>query len=260
MLTESSLPVFFFGHRLKNQAGSHSALSFEDLSFSYRDAPTLKNISLHLENEFACLLGQNGSGKSTLLKCANGIIPKIIKGKFQGSVKVFGEDIKKKTVAQLAHDIGMVFQNPDSQLFALTVEEELAFAPENLKLPRDEIGKRISEALHLVNMEGYGDNDPQELSMGQKQKICIASVLVMQPKILLLDEPFSLLDNKSAKEIFKILEQLHTHGTTILLVDHNWSRAKKLKRAIVIDKGEIALDGSPFEISKTKKFQDLELV
>jgi len=234
-------------------------LKFEGVSFSYGDVPALKNITFAIGHEFVGLMGQNGSGKSTLLKCANGIIPKIVKGSFAGTVKVFDEDIKKTSVSSLAHHIGMVFQNPDSQLFALTVEEELAFAPENLKIPPKEIGERISEALEMVEMPDFLERDPQELSMGQKQKVCIASVLVTHPKILLLDEPFSLLDNKSSKEIFRILQDLHKNGTSILLVDHEWPRISKLNRIAVIDNGQMVLDGRPSEISKTKKFRELEL-
>jgi len=236
------------------------ALKFEGVSFSYKQAPVLNNISFSLGQEFTALIGMNGSGKSTLLKCANGIIPKIVKGRYKGGVKVFGEDIKAKSVSRLAHDIGMVFQNPDSQLFALTVREELAFAPENLKISREGIKGRIDGALEIVGMGGFLEHDPQELSMGQKQRIAIASVLVMRPKVLLLDEPFSLLDNKSAKEIFEILKKLHTNGTTILLIDHDWRRVKQLKRVMVIDRGKIVLDGSPGQISTKPKFRKLELI
>lgn len=236
------------------------ALSFEGLSFSYKDEPALVNINLKIGHEFLAIMGQNGSGKSTLLKCANGVIPKLIKGKFQGTVKVFGEDVCKKPVSKVAQDAGIVFQNPDSQLFALSVEEELAFALENMKLPREQISARILESLKMVGMEGFEGRDPQELSMGQKQRIAIASVLVMRPRILLLDEPFSLLDNKSSKEIFRILGALYKSGTTIVLVDHNWQRVRQLGRLAVLDRGKLILDGKPSDVSKESKFKELEFL
>jgi len=237
-----------------------ACLELEGVGFSFSERKVLDGIDLQVgEGEFVGIMGLNGSGKTTLLRCMCGIIPKAIGGRFEGRVRVFGDDIRKKKLPEVARQVGMVFQNPDSQLFALTVREEVAFGPENFKLKKEEIGKRVNCALEEVGMLDSLQDDPQSLSFGQKQKIAIASVLVMEPPVLLLDEPFSLLDNPSAEGLFGILKGLKGRGKTVVIIDHRWKRVKEVDRVVVIDGGRIVANGKPAEVRKTEAFRRLKL-
>ncbi len=225
----------------------------EGLTFTYSgsDIPALSNIDLSIEDgEFVLLLGPSGCGKSTLCRCLNGLIPHFYAGKIDGRVIVAGMDVSKTPTYVLSQHVGMVFQNPENQLFSLTVENDVAFALENLGIPRDEIRRRVDFALKAVGIEDLSKRSPFELSGGQQQKVAIASILALMPRLMVLDEPTSSLDPVSAKSIidtiFKIKKEL---GTTVIVAEHRVELlADKVDRVIVMQKGSIIMDGDPREI------------
>ncbi len=224
----------------------------EKLKFSYKDAetgeetPILKGIDLTVyKGEFLAVLGHNGSGKSTLAKHLNAIL--LPSG---GKAFVCGMDTSDKS---LLYDIrsraGMVFQNPDNQLVASIVEEDVAFAPENLGVPREEIIERIDYALKAVNMEEMRHHAPHMLSGGQKQRIAIAGVLAMKPEIIILDEPTAMLDPQGRKEIMETIKHLNKQeNMTVVLITHYMDEAAAADRIAVMDKGRIFMEGTPKEI------------
>lgn len=212
----------------------------------YPELPAVENISLDIfEGEFVALLGHNGSGKSTLAKLFNGLyIPA------SGTVKAF--DLltsDSKNLFEIRKNIGVVFQNPDNQMIATIVEDDIAFGPENIGLPPKEIAERVRFALSAVDMEKYRDSSATRLSGGQKQRIAIAGVLAVMPKVLVLDESTAMLDPKGRKEILAILKKLNTeHGITVILITHFMDEAAEAERVIVLNDGKIALDGTPSEV------------
>jgi energy-coupling factor transporter ATP-binding protein EcfA2 len=211
----------------------------------------LREVNLEInEGEFVVLAGRSGGGKSTLLRCFNGLIPHFYDGEMIGKVEVCGLDTRQHPPYILSQYAGMVFQNPDNQLFALTVEADIAFALENLSFPRDEIKERVDQALKIMGIEELRDKSTLELSGGQKQKVAIASILAMHPEILLLDEPTSSLDPFSAKQLIDTIIDLNQkHRITILIAEHRLEMLLPYaSRIIVIDDGRIVLDGSPREI------------
>ena len=225
-------------------------IEIKNLCFRYHSHTenTLRNINLHIKKgEFVSIIGPSGCGKSTLCLTLNGIIPKTISGDFSGDVIVDGINTRDKEVSEFSRKVGMILQNPESQLFAMTVEEELAFGPENLAVPRKEIEERISWALSVVNMENKRDEFPGNLSGGQKQRIAIAAFLTMKPDILVLDEPTSQLDPVGKREVFSVLKELHEkEKMTIVLVEHRTEPIAELSdRVVVMDKGSIVLEGTP---------------
>jgi len=237
----------------RGSLGENKALKLievKNLSFRYSGSSdyALRNVNLSIsEGEFVVLAGKSGCGKTTLLRCLNGLIPHFYDGDFDGTVKIDGRDTSENPPHVLAQIAGMVFQNPDNQLFALTVEADIAFPLENLGLPRDLIKERVEWALKLLNISDLRDRSPFELSGGQKQKVAIASVIAMKPKILLLDEPTSSLDPLSAKTLIdSILELNRKERLTIIISEHRLElllpHADKL---IIMDRGEIIYSGEP---------------
>lgn len=229
------------------------AVKTNDLSFKYAGSSewTLREVNLEIrEGEFVVLAGKSGCGKSTLLRCFNGLIPHFYEGEMIGRVEVWGLDTREHPPYILSQYAGMVFQNPDNQLFALTVEADIAFALENLSIPRDEIRKRVDQALKIMDIEELRDRSSIELSGGQKQKVAIASILAMHPKILLLDEPTSSLDPFSAKQLIDAIINLNQrYRITILIAEHRLEMLLPYaSRIIIIDNGRIILDGNPREI------------
>jgi len=225
----------------------------EDLSFRYSRAKdySLKNINLKVrKGEFLGILGASGSGKSTLCLTFNGIIPHSIKGEFRGDVYVKGYNTKETSVAKLSTIVGLVLQNPDSQLFNMTVEEEVAFGLENLGLDPEEIRRRMKWALRITGLEGLENEFPPNLSGGQKQRLAIASVLAMKPEILVLDEPTSQLDPLGKEQVLSLVTLLNKEqGITIILVEHNTEYLLSFAdRVIVLDDGEIILEGKPKQV------------
>lgn len=214
-----------------------SVLLTKNLCFSYPGKePLFKDISIEVqEGEVLAITGSSGCGKSTLLYCLCGIIPRIFKGKLTGDILICGKHISDIPRYELAELLGIVFQNPECQLFCDTVEDEIAFGPENLCLSREEIGSRIDEVLQIVGMEKYRYSNPEKLSGGQKQLIAIASVLALKPRILLLDEVMSQVDTAGKELVLDCINRLKQRGHTFVMVDHdsgNLSAADKILKLL----------------------------
>ena len=232
----------------------------ENLVFAYEDSAdeVLSNINLNIEKgSFTAVLGHNGSGKSTLAKMFNAIL--LPSG---GKAYVNGIDTSdEKRVFDIRRSAGMVFQNPDNQMVAAVVEDEVAFAPENLGVEPKEIRARVDECLKTVGMTKYAQSAPSKLSGGQKQRVAIASVLAMNPEILILDEPTAMLDPMGRKEVMRTVKRLNKEqGITVVLITHYMDEAAEADRVIVIDDGKIVTDGTPREVfSEVEKIKSLGL-
>lgn len=240
----------------------------KNLSFIYREEDmesgeikeekVLKDINIEIEKgSFTAVLGHNGSGKSTLAKHFNAIL--LPSG---GKVYVKGMDTAdENNIFNIRQSAGMVFQNPDNQMVAALVEDEVAFAPENLGVEPKEIRRRVDECLEIVNMTKYARSSPSKLSGGQKQRVAIASVLAMNPEILILDEPTAMLDPKGRSEVIKTIKMLNEEkDITVVLITHYMDEAAQADRTVVIDDGEIVLDGTPKEVFKNvEKLKSLGL-
>ena len=240
----------------------------KNLSFIYREEDmesgeikeekVLKDINIEIEKgSFTAVLGHNGSGKSTLAKHFNAIL--LPSG---GKVYIKGMDTAdENNIFNIRQSAGMVFQNPDNQMVAALVEDEVAFAPENLGVEPKEIRRRVDECLEIVNMIKYAQSSPSKLSGGQKQRVAIASVLAMNPEILILDEPTAMLDPKGRSEVIKTIKMLNEEkDITVVLITHYMDEAAQADRTVVIDDGEIVLDGTPKEVFKNvEKLKSLGL-
>ena len=240
----------------------------KNLSFIYREEDmesgeikeekVLKDINIEIEKgSFTAVLGHNGSGKSTLAKHFNAIL--LPSG---GQVYIKGMDTAdENNIFNIRQSAGMVFQNPDNQMVAALVEDEVAFAPENLGVEPKEIRRRVDECLEIVNMTKYAQSSPSKLSGGQKQRVAIASVLAMNPEILILDEPTAMLDPKGRSEVIKTIKMLNEEkDITVVLITHYMDEAAQADRTVVIDDGEIVLDGTPKEVFKNvEKLKSLGL-
>ncbi len=228
-------------------------ISIENLTYYYPDYEdaVLDNINLTVEEgEFILLLGPSGCGKSTLVQCLNGIIPKVAGGNLSGEIFINGKNVRDHKVYQLSTDVGLVFQNPDTQLFGLTVEEDVAFGPENLGIEREGIRARVNHSLETVGLKDLKDRFTFTLSGGEKQRTAIAGNLAMEPKVLVLDEPTSDLDPAGTKEVFETLKRLNRdRKITIILIEHKIDEVMGLAdRSVVMDKGRIILDGNTCDI------------
>ena len=231
----------------------------EDMeSGEIKEEKVLKDINIEIEKgSFTAVLGHNGSGKSTLAKHFNAIL--LPSG---GKVYVKGMDTAdENNIFNIRQSAGMVFQNPDNQMVAALVEDEVAFAPENLGVEPKEIRRRVDECLEIVNMTKYAQSSPSKLSGGQKQRVAIASVLAMNPEILILDEPTAMLDPKGRSEVIKTIKMLNEEkDITVVLITHYMDEAAQADRTVVIDDGEIVLDGTPKEVFKNvEKLKSLGL-
>ncbi|MCK5234384.1 MAG: ABC transporter ATP-binding protein [Candidatus Aenigmarchaeota archaeon] len=225
-------------------------IKITDLSFEYSgDEKILKKVNLKLgKNGLFSLVGKSGCGKSTLCLALNGLIPHEIGGKISGKVEVNDLDTQKHPIKELATHVGMVFQNPESQLFALSAEDEIAFGPSNLALPWVEVEKRVTNALKLLKIEHLRDKSPEEMSSGEKQKVAIASALAMEPEILVLDEPTANLDPASTEDIFRILKKL-SRKMLVFVAEHDIGKVLEYSDMIaVMDKGTIMMQGTPRQI------------
>jgi energy-coupling factor transporter ATP-binding protein EcfA2 len=222
----------------------------ENLTFTYRGAkkPSIRNINFKLmAGEFVVVTGPTGCGKTTLCRCFNGLIPHFHQGKMTGQIRVNGVETRETKVSDLSQTVGFVFQDPENQLVALNVERELAFGPENLGLPREEIKARVEEVIEMVGIGHLRDKAPYEISGGEQQRVAIASVLALKPSILVLDEPTSNLDPMGAKKVATLLGELNRkHGMIIILVEHRLDLvAPYSNRVIVMSDGEIVIEGEP---------------
>lgn len=230
----------------------------EDVRYSYPSEDgnkimVLNGVNLVVEKgTFIAILGRNGSGKSTLAKHFNGIL--LPEG---GSVYVEGMDTRDDALLlEIRRRIGMVFQNPDNQIVANVVEEDVAFAPENLGCPPEEIRRRVDRALKLVGMYEYRERAPHTLSGGQKQRVAIAGALAMDPECIVFDEPTAMLDPKGRADVIRIIERLREEQhTTVILITHHMEEAVRADRVVILADGKVALDGTPAEI-----FSQVELL
>ena len=222
-------------------------LSCKGLTFRYRseDAPVFSNLSLTVSRgEAVLLMGPSGCGKSTLARHINALLQPT-----EGVMGVFGMDTKDESkTLEIRKRAGMIFQNPDNQIVASVVEEDVAFGPENLGVPTEEIRKRVDQALAQTGMTSFAKRAPHTLSGGQKQRVGIAGVLAMQPQLIILDEPTSMLDPSGREAVMQTLDELHESGITLIHITHSMDEALKAQRMIVMDAGRIVLDSTPEEI------------
>ena len=228
-------------------------IEFKNVSFSYDEGEDSVITDLNLEfyeGQFTCVLGHNGSGKSTMAKLINALLVPST-----GNVISFGYDTSdEENEINIRRKIGMVFQNPDNQIVATIVEDDVAFGPENLGLPREEIRKRVDNALKMVDMYEYRHHEPHRLSGGQKQRVAIAGIIAMQTKCIVLDEPTAMLDPRGRKEVMEALHKLKDElGITIILVTHFMDEAVKADRVVVMNNGEVKLDGTPLQVFSEAK-------
>jgi len=227
--------------------GKEKVLELEGVSFSYagKKEKAVDGTSLTFrEGEFAGIIGPVGSGKSTLLYCCNSLVPKEIRGKFSGSVHLLGKDVAKMGFPEISRAASMVFQDPNDQIFNLTVEEEVAFGLLNRGMPREEALAAARAAVVRVGLSEKLHDDPSELSSGQKQKVAIASALAADSRIILLDEPVSSLDWRSSQEIYAILDALVREGKTVIATEQDTCLlSRHATRIIVIDRGKVVKDG-----------------
>lgn len=224
-----------------------SFIEIQDLWFEYRaEAPALNGVTLNIEKgSFVAIVGHNGSGKSTLAKHLNAILlPK------SGRVLINGMDTAvPENALKIRQTVGAVFQNPDNQLVATVVEEDVAFAPENLGVPPAEIRERVDKALADVGMLEYREHAPHRLSGGQKQRVAIAGVIAMRPECIVFDEPTAMLDPIGRREVLATIDKLRdTYGITMILVTHHMNEAARADRMIVMNNGQVFMDGAPREI------------
>ena len=229
----------------KGSAGS-KAVRFEHAGFTY-DGETFVFDDLNLSvprGQFVCLLGGNGSGKSTLAKHINALLEPDL-----GSVHTLGYDTQDQKLTYLIRsNAGMVFQNPDDQLVASLIENDVAFGPENLGVPADELADRVESALAEVGLQGFEAHETSTLSGGQKQRVAIAGVLAMKPQILVLDEASAMLDPRGRKGLLRVCRELHERGMTIVMITHFMEEAALAERVVVMGDGGIRLDGAPEEV------------
>ncbi len=222
-------------------------ISVSNVSFSYDDGtPALEGVSLDVpKGEFLCIVGHNGSGKSTLAKMLNGLLLPS-----SGTVTVAGMDTADdEHILDIRRLVGMVFQNPDNQIVTTVVREDVAFGPENLGVPTEEMAVRVDEAIKAVGMESYAESAPHMLSGGQKQRIAIAGMLAMDPEVLVLDEATAMLDPMGRRDILRIVRELHEKkGITVIMITQYMEEAVGADRVIVMNGGHIVMEGTPAEV------------
>lgn len=229
------------------------SIEINQLSFTYSgsEIKVLQDISLSIpQGTFIGLVGPSGCGKTTLARCLNGLIPHFHPGELEGSVTINGLDTKEHHAHELAQKVGLVFQNPENQLVSPTVERELAFGPENLGLPREQIRQRVEMLLTQMQLEDLRDKAPYELSGGEQQRVAIAAILALQPEILVLDEPTANLDPLSAYEVLNLLARINQEmQLTVLLIEHRLELVlPHIQELVVLAKGRIVRKGPPSRV------------
>jgi energy-coupling factor transporter ATPase len=230
----------------------------KNLTYTYPGAekPSICDVSINVKKgEFVLITGPSGCGKTTLCRCFNGLVPHFYQGELKGEIKVADIDTLNHHTYEMAKHVGLVFQNPENQLFALSVEKDVAFGLENMGVPREEIRKKVDWALNLTGIYDLRERSPHEISGGQQQRVALASVLAMDPEIIVLDEPTSFLDPLSAEKIFDVIYELNQkQGITVILVEHRLDlTAKYTDHLIVMDRGTVAYEGNPREILADEK-------
>ena len=235
---------------------SNTYIHTENLCFSYTDSegklesPALNGISVDIhEGEYVAVLGHNGSGKSTFAKLLNLILEPT-----SGKLVIDGEELTGRVLSdedilRLRRKVGMVFQNPDNQLVATIVEEDVAFGPENLGVPQEEIRRRVDDALAAVEMSAYAHHEPHRLSGGQKQRVAIAGIIAMMPKCIIFDESTAMLDPTGRQDVLNTIRMLNReHGITVLNITHYMNEAALADRVLIINDGKLLMDGTPDEV------------
>ncbi|MBE6559844.1 MAG: energy-coupling factor transporter ATPase [Ruminococcaceae bacterium] len=243
-------------------------IKIENLSFAYpaeegqQPHKALDNVNLEIEEgSFVAILGHNGSGKSTLAKMLSLVLMPDSGSVWLDGKNMSAEDITEEDILQARREVGMVFQNPDNQIVATVVEEDVAFGPENLGLPSEEIRRRVDEALAMVGMTKYARHAPHKLSGGQKQRIAIAGIIAMRRRCIIFDESTAMLDPVGRKEVMATIERLNREeGITVLHITHYMSEAVRADRVVVMDQGSIIMDGTPKEVfSQPEKLWEVRL-
>ncbi len=242
-----------------------SIIEFKNVTFRYESdeegvvlPPAVKDFSLTIsEGEFIAILGHNGSGKSTLAKLSNGLlIPE------KGTVIVDGMDTKNEDDdIKIKQTVGVVFQNPDNQIVATIVEEDVAFGPENLGIEPSEIRRRVDDSLKIVGMYKYKDHEPHKLSGGQKQRVAIAGIIAMEPRCIVLDEPTAMLDPEGRRDVMNAIKRLNRElGITVVFITHYMEEACEADRIVVMDDSRFLMDGTPKEVfADTDKIRSIGL-
>lgn len=231
-------------------------IEIKDLNFSYDQQPILSNINLNIEEgSFTTILGPNGSGKSTLMRILLGL------EKTDSYIKIDGTVLTNETIRDIRKKIGVVFENPDNQLIAQTVEDDIVFSLENLNYPRSKIQKKYNKIVKQLNLESIVKKDPHRLSGGEKQKVALACALITEPKILILDEAFTMIDNKYKTEILELLKNIHKkNNTTIIMITHDTNDCLLGDKIVLMKDGVIIKEGLKEEICKEEKlFHELGL-
>lgn len=230
-----------------------------DIHYTYdegsRAVDALRGIDLCIDDgDFVAVVGHNGSGKSTLAKCLNALLLPT-----KGDIWVRDQNTRhcsQEALLEIRATVGMVFQHPDNQFVATTVQEEVAFGPENLGVPEHELRQRVTRALQDVGLEGLDDRNPHDLSASQKSRLAIACILAMEPECLILDESTAMLDPIARRRLLALLDDLHHRGLTLILITHSMEEAVLADRVIVLDRGRVALEGSPQQIFRKRAVFD----
>ena len=237
-------------------------VNLQDVTYKYplTDSPALQNINLRVkEGEFVAVVGPNGAGKSTLCYTFAGFVPHFFKGELTGIVEVLGKESHNSTLSEWVLNVGLAFQNPFNQISGAkyTVFEELAFGLENIGIPRDEMKARVLDAMKLTGISDLAERSPYSLSGGQQQRVALTSILVMQPKVLVLDEPTSQMDPIGTREVFEVVRSMAERGMTVILVEHKveWI-AQFADRVIALKEGQVFLDGTPAEVLTSPLLQE----
>lgn len=245
-------------------SSSDSAVELRDVRFTYRGEPeaALRGINLDIQpGEFVTVMGASGAGKSTMCQTLNGLVPRLVKGVFDGSVRVGGVQVGDRRIAEMAEIIGLVFQDFEAQLFSTNAELEVAFGIENMRVPREEIRRRVADVLEQVGLTGFNDRQPATLSGGQKQRLAIASVLAARPSVVCLDEPTTDLDPVGKNEVFAIARRLAETGVTLIVVEHETVEALMSDRVALMDAGQVVRIGPTEEmLRETELFEELHIM
>src|SRR6476659_2104461 len=229
-------------------------VNLQDVTYKYplTDTPALQNINLRVnEGEFLAIIGPNGAGKSTLCYALAGFVPHFFKGELTGLVEVLGKESLNSTLSEWVLNVGLAFQNPFNQISGAkyTVFEELAFGLENIGIPRDEMKARVQATMKLTGISDLAERSPYSLSGGQQQRVALTSILVMQPKVLVLDEPTSQMDPVGTREVFGVVRALAERGMTVIMAEHKveWI-ARFADRVVALHEGQILIEGKPSDV------------
>ena len=239
-----------------------SALGFSNYSFTYTNGeyPALRNIDLTIQKgDITLIAGPSGCGKSTLLRSINGLIPHMYSGVTEGTITVGGNEVSKTPISELATKVGYVFQNPENQIFMFSVERDIAFGLENLGIERQVMREKVDWVMDVLRISDLAQRAPHTLSDGQKQRVALAGILAMEPDILILDEPTSLLDPHTASELVSLIKHLNElTGITVLIVEHRLDLLADISsRIVILHEGCLLLDGDPRNVLRNPKALDI---